>query len=239
VTALSDTSQQVQFDDRNEEGSTQKHFGDGMASLEFTFHSAIAVSTATDGPSIGSNPRTVEWIQGLKHPKGHPDGPSAPNSPEKKYTRSDAAPTRNSPPILAFSSVNLLAKIADVTTTSDTFGGSSRIASKSNKKLTNAKLDSFFQTKTPEAKLERRTRYFEHIANERESQDFLDAHAQTLQRAHSVKYTDLVCENKSDKSPKVSIPRIFGGLYKPTEGVRWAHCRLNIKLPKHVRLYYL
>jgi hypothetical protein len=49
--------------------------------------------------------------------------------------------------------------------------------------------------------------------------------------AHSVKYMDLVHKNKSDKSLKVSIPRIFGGLYKTTEGVCWAHCQLSIKLP--------
>ena len=180
MTALSHTLEQVQFDDHNEEGSTQKHFGNGMASLEFTFCLAIAVSTATNSPSIGSNPHTVEWVQGPKRPKRHPDGPSAPNSPEKKCTHSDVVTTHNSPPILVFSSVDLLAKIADVTTTSDTFGGPSRIASKSNKKLTNAKLDSFFQTETPEVKSERRTRHFEHIANERESQEFLDAHTQTL-----------------------------------------------------------
>jgi len=70
---------------------------------------------------------------------------------------------------------------AEVPTASDTFGGPSRIASKSNKKLTvNAKLDSFFQIKTPKAKSERQTRDFEHIANKRESQEFLDTHTQTL-----------------------------------------------------------
>jgi hypothetical protein len=78
---------------------------------------------------------------------------------------------------LAFSSADLSAKIADVTTTSDVFGGPNKIASGSNKKLTNSKLDSFFQIETPEAKLERQTRDFERIATDREDQEFLDIHA--------------------------------------------------------------
>ena len=44
-------------------------------------------------------------------------------------------------------------------------------------------------------------------------------------------------QNESDKSPRVSVPRMFGGLYKTTEGVRWAHCELSIKLPKGIRIY--
>jgi hypothetical protein len=180
--ALSDTSKEVQSESCDADVSTQKVFGNGMTSLGFTFRSAMAVSTAIGSPSIGSLADAVEDIQGLKRPRGHPDGPSAPNSPEKKRPHGNVSTTHHlPPPMLVFTpapSVNT----AEVPTAGDAFGGPSRTVSKSNEKLTNAKLDSFFKIETPEAKSERQTRDFERIANERESQEFLDAHAQTLRK---------------------------------------------------------
>ena len=37
--------------------------------------------------------------------------------------------------------------------------------------------------------------------------------------AHSVKYTDLVCETICDKHLTLSVQQMFSGLYKGTEGV--------------------
>src|SRR5882762_10771201 len=53
--------------------------------------------------------------------------------------------------------------------------------------------------------------------------------------ALSVKYTDLVRVYEVDKSPKMSVARILGGLYYITEGVRWADWKFSIKLSEHVR----
>ena len=50
---------------------------------------------------------------------------------------------------------------------------------------------------------------------------------------------DLVCENESDKSLMLTIPQMFGRLYKTMKGVCWAHCQLSIKLPQGVKTYIL
>jgi len=52
--------------------------------------------------------------------------------------------------------------------------------------------------------------------------------------ALSVKYTDLVRVYEVDKSPKMSVAQILGGLYYIMEGVRWADWKFNIKLSEHV-----
>ena len=47
--------------------------------------------------------------------------------------------------------------------------------------------------------------------------------------ALSVKYTDIARDNEDDKTPKLSVQRIFAGLYSSTEKVRSAneYCTTN------------
>jgi hypothetical protein len=56
--------------------------------------------------------------------------------------------------------------------------------------------------------------------------------------ALSVKYTDIAHDNEDDKTPKLSVQRIFAGLYSSTEKVRSAneYCTTNIQLRRVLKL---
>ena len=56
-----------------------------------------------------------------------------------------------------------------------------------------------------------------------------DTNRISVQPALSVKYTDIARDNEDDKTPKLSVQRIFAGLYSSTEKVRSAneYCTTN------------
>jgi hypothetical protein len=53
--------------------------------------------------------------------------------------------------------------------------------------------------------------------------------------ALSVKYMDLFHVYEVDKSPKMFIAQILGGLYYIMNGVHWADWKFSIKLSEHVQ----
>ena len=79
---------------------------------------------------------------------------------------------------------------------------------------------------------------FSHFAHTIHSRGYVLLAYNTCQPAISVKYMDIACDNKDDKTPKLSVQRIFAGLYSSTEKVRSAneYCTTNDVRWAHVSL---
>jgi hypothetical protein len=146
----------------------------GMTTMttDFTFRMPVPEKLAPDS-DLEPQP-----TQSLKRSKGHPDGPSPPNSPEKKRTREDLSSSCDSlTPILLFPSQ---ASSRVVSSASDTAFGNPTMTPPLKR---NAKIESFFTLETAEAKAQRNTRDHEGIAADKEQQEFCEAHEAQRRKA--------------------------------------------------------
>jgi hypothetical protein len=157
------------------EHGSPKVFGSCIKNVEFTFRSPLS---AANRESATSKHAVNKQTSSLKRPKGHPDGPSPPSSPDKKRVRDTSVNLHPSVPALV---LPIVPPQIHIDTTSDIFGPvDEKLPLKRGR---NVKLETFFKVETAEAKLERTTRDFEGIAARREEQEFNDAHALTLRQA--------------------------------------------------------
>jgi hypothetical protein len=101
----------------------------------------------------------------LKRPKGHPDGPTPANSPQKKCVRAPNTDRTLSPSLLFPSSSTAPASIG-----SDIFG--SECDATDDSKSTSGTLFSFWQRETSQDRVERDNREFEELSTTREMRAF-------------------------------------------------------------------
>ena len=129
-------------------------FADAIMNMPFTFHMPVPVLLAADSQLGGLKHDTSQQPQNLKRPKGHCDGPSVPNSPEKKRTCQDTTSTLDDLPLPTL----LFPSTTDTGPSNDVFGGAMVPPL-----MKNAKIERFFSIETAEARAERNTRDFEGI----------------------------------------------------------------------------
>jgi hypothetical protein len=145
-------------------------FGKTTINTDFTFRAQVPEKLAPD--SMEPQP-----TQNLKRPKGHPDGPSPPSSPEKKRTRENTTSSRDTlTPVLLFPPQ----ASSQISNMSDTMFGKPTMAPSLKR---NAKLESFFTPESAEAKKQRITLDFERIAADKELQEFRDTYEAERRKA--------------------------------------------------------
>jgi hypothetical protein len=190
---------------RRLQGASPSTLGSTIPSSGFTFQMVAPISLVVDNA-----------LQPTQRPKGHSDAPSAPSSPKKRTCKIQARSRNSPPPGLLFPSAP-----AGITSSDDVFLDIPSL----NKRKANARIDSFFQVETAEARSERNSRDFERIAVTKEGQDLQDAHGLARRKARQ-RQCDR--ERQSKHRDKVRIQKVADGWIPNQNRVSMLEVVLNI-----------
>lgn len=148
--------------------------------------------------------------QDLKHPKGHPNGPTPQNSPQKKRTRVKAADTSSPPPpkLLFPQPLSEPSTVKD-----DVFGSASIQTALGGGKTRDGTLFSFWTNESEEEKTKRNCQDFEELRNTHERREFEDARMKAKQKDR-----ERACarQRQSTRRDKVRNLKVANG-WKPTQ----------------------